>query len=1188
MNANRRWHDARRLCGWGLTASWLGLCALDFAAAAPAPVIPSPLNIAGAPLFLTGSALSNVLVVLDNSNSMDEAPSGEGVGSDDPSSKSEIARNAVKILINANLGDVNMGLMAYQQHPPQAGSYDEQTSPPGVYFGQIHSSFYDVSYDPSNYDPDYEGDRGSPTKRFRVENPSDPGSFIHYNVGLPFYSSSNKGDAFCYSGTADAFDNGEDPVSGLWDTYRCFWVKEGPSDDLPTDAASEDAAGYEQHFATGQFFPTDSDLAQGILDFGRFLTWSHTGPTWFSNDSPGRGYLHTPIAELDATQAGGLNTKLGTSQFITNAPTDPTQPIQNAGLTPIEGTLLTALDYFNGTLSEADEGYTASVYPLPESCDNDFVLLLTDGLPSVDEDGDRITDTVAAVDAAAAAAAQLHNADVETYVIGFALPFGVDPTLLDTIATAGGTGSAYFADDPASLQTALDDVLYKIVGAAGSAAAVALNTGSLAAGSRLYQARFDSRDWSGELLSFAINGDGSVGSVQWAAGQELSTVSFDSGRTILTYKPSSGIGIPFRWPADPTSPGANELDISQAEALDTDPDDRTLDGEGAARLNFLRGDSSHEGTGNGYRDRSGPLGDIVFSNPVYVGKPPARFPDSFCDLQGWDPTANQSCPTEPESGYSSFRNGSRAAMVYVGANDGMLHGFRADTGAEEIAYVPASVFENLNELTSPSYTHRYFVDGSPFAGDAFFGGAWHTVLLGGLNAGGQGIYALDVTDPASFSEGTASSTLLWELTDTNDPDLGYTFSQPSVVRLHNGVWAALFGNGYNNTDRDDVDADGDGTPACGTDVGSSSDDDADDGPCSASETGNAVLYIVNLETGALIEKIDTGVGMAEDPQGINRPNGLSTPAPIDFDGDFIVDYVYAGDLFGNLWKFDVTSSNSGSWDVMYGKPIFIAEDGGSPSQPQPITVRPEVSRHPQGGGFLIYFGTGKYFETGDNSSVDQQTQTFYGIWDKNENNLNKTMARSELLQQSIVEETTIGGFDYRIVSDERMDWSAYSGWRLDLLNTAGGNTDNQGERAVTGPVLRDNRIIFTTLIPSDRACEFGGNSWLMELDTNNGGRLDFSPFDVNGDGVFSLDDYVTVANPEPGDPTEAPVSGRKATVGIAPTPAIATGTGGDGYNCSSGDCIEHKYLSGSSSRIERVKENPGTGESGRTSWRELF
>ncbi|WP_425973731.1 hypothetical protein [Tepidimonas sp. HKU78] len=233
------------------------------------------------PLFIA-TGKPNVLLILDNSNSMDEAPNGEARGSNSPESKSEIARQVARSLLDTYLNRINLGLMAYRQNEPTASF--------------LHNSPYDVSYDPANYNPSYAGPRRSLTKRFRTPNPTDPGGFIYYNVALPFYANSNYGNGFCYSPTAD-FDNGAETYpGGPWDTYRCFRVKIGTSDGVVSPLPSggirpgEAALGYGVLIGNFTFWPTDSDLAQGILDFGRLNAWTFVGRTWFRNDSPGRGF----------------------------------------------------------------------------------------------------------------------------------------------------------------------------------------------------------------------------------------------------------------------------------------------------------------------------------------------------------------------------------------------------------------------------------------------------------------------------------------------------------------------------------------------------------------------------------------------------------------------------------------------------------------------------------------------------------------------------------------------------------------------------------------------------------------------------------------------------------------------------------------------------------------------------------
>lgn len=550
------------------------------------------------------------------------------------------------------------------------------------------------------------------------------------------------------------------------------------------------------------------------------------------------------------------------------------------------------------------------------------------------------------------------------------------------------------------------------------------------------------------------------------------------------------------------------------------------DGEGAARLSYLRGDNANEGTGHNYRQRNHLLGDIVHSAPYYVAAPP------FQDQIG--------------PGYNAFysANANRIPMLYVGANDGMLHAFDANTGEERLAYVPYAVFKDLSQLTSAVYSHRYYVDGSPTVGDAHanFGtsrcgasaSCWRSVLVSGLRRGGQGYFALDVTKPSNFTEANAAKLVLWEFTDVDDADLGYTYNQPSIVKMANDRWAAVFGNGYNNTVADGH----------------------------VSSTGNAVLYIVFLDGGVDgvwtantdFIKIDTGVG---ETTAIPTPNGLATPAPIDVDGDYKTDYIYAGDLRGNLWKFDVRDANPTAWKTT-STTLFTATLGGNP---QPIMVRPEAGLHyREGEGILVYIGTGKYLEASD-SNLITPTNTMYAIWDKLDGST-PSITRGDLLEQSV--ESIVA--NARVTTDEEVDWDQHLGWYFDLPSA--------GERHISRPILRNDRLIFTTAIPDGDVCGTGGSGWLMEVDAFTGGRLDYSPFDRNGDEKIDSDDLVTIDIS--GTDTDVAVSGVASPVGMLSTPAIITS-----------EPVERKYSSGSSGNVFRVTEHPGKRSRGRLAWRTL-
>lgn len=721
-------------------------------------------------------------------------------------------------------------------------------------------------------------------------------------------------------------------------------------------------------------------------------------------------------------------------------------------------------------------------------------------------------------------------------------------------AALDSRGQYFKAGNPEQLSAAFNTIVQNVVDRMSSASTVALNTATLTGNNYVYQSRFNSGSWSGQLLAYYISPTtGNISTTpSWDAGVVLNGQDYSSGRSIITYKPSTNVGIPFRWPSNPSAPGPAELDVSQSSALNLNPNTNVADTQGPARLNYIRGDASNENTGNSYRVRTrtcgittcpagtntGWLGDTVDSAPIYVGTSPFDYLDTM--------------ESQP---YSTFRTStaSRQPIVYVGANDGMLHGFDAATGTEKLAYIPGAVYSNLSQLTATPYSHRYYVDGNPVPGDVFINGAWHTILVGGLRKGGQGIYALDITNPGSFSEGNAGNLVLWEFTDKNDADLGYTFSEPVIAKMHNGKWAVILGNGYNNTVADGA----------------------------ASTTGHAVLYILFIEPGmtgwssSSFVKIDTGVGTT------TTPNGLASPAAVDVDGDNVVDYIYTGDLQGNMWKFDVTAAATSSWTSASNRSVvYVAKDASGVLQP--ITTRPQIGRMPVGQpGYVIYFGTGRYLDSLDASTATSSSvQTFYGVWDSGPVS-NPT--RTNLLQQTVVSTQTVSGSDYRVISNNPMTWkttagsSGYVGWYIDLPTT--------GERSVTDSILRDGRIIFTTLIPSGDPCTAGGDGWLMELDSSNGGRLATTPFDVNGDNSFTSADLLTIGSG--GSTTQASAGGQKFT-GIPSSPTILVGGNpASSPGCTGAKCQEQKLIGSSDATIKGVAENPSNCNYCRASWRQI-
>lgn len=678
----------------------------------------------------------------------------------------------------------------------------------------------------------------------------------------------------------------------------------------------------------------------------------------------------------------------------------------------------------------------------------------------------------------------------------------------------------YYAIDPAQLAEDLEDVFVDVVETTGSAASVVANSVRLDTGTYIYQARFRTDDWSGELLAYPVEMDGSLGEVDWEAGERLPA---HAQRQIFTYDTDGSEGIEFKW---------GSLNQTQKDFLTSED-----------VLNYIRGDQSKEISNNGeFRDRDRLLGDIVNSDPVFVsaanyGYNIESIPEGFTT----DPLV--------EGAYNQFLSDiqDRSQMIYVGANDGMLHGFRVEekgiwkAGEEMFAYIPNAVIENLKELSDPGYEHRYYVDGPARVGDAYINNQWRTILVGSTGAGGRTVFALDVTDPDYFDE----DNILWEFTDD---DLGYSIGQPTIARLGSNDWVAVFGNGY------------------------------------GSDNHLAKLFILDLTTGDVLKIIDTKAGAEA------NPNGLSTPVPVDVDYDRITDYVYAGDLLGNMWKFDLKGGIN-QWDVAFAQgqnryPLFTARDRDG--NVQPITARPAVGSHPDG-DYMVYFGTGKFFEIDDNK-VDNVTdhQTFYGIRDTGTRITEED--RSKLKKQKILYEGSQHNHDVRVTSKYDVNYTDDSdpaenpikrGWYLDLIKPDG-TADGVllGERVISPALLRAGRIIFNTLIPSDHPCDFGGSSWLMELDSLTGGRLDYSPFDFNGDMLFNIEDFVTVQILDEDSVSvevTVPVSGLKLDIGIGKTPAVI----------SAGEA-EYKFFSGSSGDVQVVTENPGdAAATGRQSWREL-
>ncbi|HBK46825.1 MAG TPA: fimbrial protein [Xanthomonadaceae bacterium] len=614
----------------------------------------------------------------------------------------------------------------------------------------------------------------------------------------------------------------------------------------------------------------------------------------------------------------------------------------------------------------------------------------------------------------------------------------------------GDPTNYFLVTNPLNLREQLTKAFDDIQDKKGPSGSLAISGARVSEGSLVVMPRYssadDTRDWTGDLEGYPVNADGSLAARAWNAASNMpDTAAEVDERKIFTaiaaVDDDNRAAMVREFKAgdlalDPSNTSNAELFGRLGYTVAGVINDFGAQVTPNQMVNYLRGYRSMEGTALNtapFRRRSGILGDIINSAPVIATKR-ANY--------GW--AAASGLPQATRTAYTEYVNSkaSNREYVYVGANDGMLHGFD-DLGVEKFAYVPNGVLSNMGLLATRDYQHHYYVDGKLTLSDARIGSAWKTVLVGGAGAGGRTVFALNVTDPANFAKGD----VLWEVNSSTDADIGYVMGKPVVVPLQNGKWVALFGNGYN------------------------------------SESGKAALFAVDLETGKVLAKIVADDGTANADLGYN---GLGNITVLDTDGNGLVDTVYGGDLHGNVWKFNVKADDATDWDVSYknglnqNQPLFIARD--AQGNRQSITGAFEVAVGP-GVGYMLYFGTGRYFVTGDNDNKD--ANSVYGIWDDGTPISN---GRTALVGQTLSsleddEDTATDESKIRVVSRNPVSYYTHRGWYMDL--TVDGT--KTGERFIATPTLREGRIYFTTYIPGVGSdCLPGGENWLYSLTAGTG------------------------------------------------------------------------------------------------------
>ena len=661
-----------------------------------------------------------------------------------------------------------------------------------------------------------------------------------------------------------------------------------------------------------------------------------------------------------------------------------------------------------------------------------------------------------------------------------------------------GRGKFFPAATGAELTAAFKEIMRDVGGSASSSIA------SFASSSKnnqrsdigVFTTSFKSDGWVGAVSAAKLKANSNVIDTTekvWSGGSSAEILdamtSINLGnRLILTATDTTREGISFDWSPD----GTTSLTDSQKLLLQGVPG---TEDDGKSLVAYIRGDLTNDGTK--YRKRKSRQGDIVNSKLWYVARPSATY--------GY-------------AGYSDFvkEMKNRTPMLYVGGNDGMLHGFSAVDGKEKIAYVPKGVIANLKNYASTNYSHQYFVDGSPFTGDVNIKSSgtpdWRTMLVGTLGAGGRGYFVLDVTKPGSTDSSVSDNMTLsnaknlviadqtYAASDTSaNPDVGHIFAPPvvdasntdvvtQITKMNNGRWAAIIGNGYNS---------------------------------------------INERPALLIQYLDGDKELLT--VGVTDPsakggNGLSAPRVFDVNGDGTPDMVYAGDIQGNLWKFDLSSNNSNNWKVAFnGKPFYTAKNyvksGGkvNSTTPQPITTAPLIKALTSPRGVMVAFGSGKNITEADRTS--KNIEAIYSILDKTIYKKDSTgklidvitpnnppaEGLDNLVEQNSVNyfsgESNSAGWEFWELSSNDVDYSAgKEGWYMKLP---------AGERVLKNLEFYDNTRILQILteVPasggnsssSEESCDppsIPSKQYMAFMSITSGKNPTYQILDANGDGLY--------------------------------------------------------------------------------------
>lgn len=671
-------------------------------------------------------------------------------------------------------------------------------------------------------------------------------------------------------------------------------------------------------------------------------------------------------------------------------------------------------------------------------------------------------------------------------------------------AALNSRGEMLAASNPQELVQQMNSVFQAISARTASVSTVSISSSLLATSTLAFRTFFNASAWSGSVQGFKFKANAAP-DIIWDAGCLLTggfcaatnTTSVVpnpiAGRTIYTSDGTAGIN--FMW---------SSLSATQKTLMnynwDTGLADPSATPLGEQRVLYLRGDRTREGLD--LRSRESVLGAVVNSNALFVDSAVdaywqpnesttkrVKFPRSLTDLSSFP---------ETKDNFVLHSNAlkTRPATVYVGANDGMLHAFQADNGVERWAYVPQTGFEGLSRLTSKFQLFtQSSVDSTPTTREIFAGGSWKTILVGSMRFGGQGIFALDITNPNPTS---AAAKYMWEFNDKspNGADVGFTYGRPAITRLKaNKKWVVLLPGGYNSQFVETPK-----NPSAVDIVGS----------------GNSVLFVLDAETGAFIRKFDLGAGT----------NGLSSVVAGDYvfelgavvgptkhvgfyknaadsvlrrSTDEVSDVAFAGDNNGDLYRFNLENDNPTLWTATK---FFDA------ALNQKITAQPRIVS--AGGYAVVVFGTGRYVTVADRG--DSTTQVVCGLYDPGPGYTGYPLEQADVTMQ-IVTQDVVGTKKVARITDNPVPLNKF-GWCF--------NPPSSGERVVAAAtsIRSAGKIIIPSFTPSKNAasasdpCVDDSESTLYFLDPLNGGvgsSDGVAAFDTNGDGVVNGSDDSTIA-----------------------------------------------------------------------------